>query len=118
MPEDASNLEYIIKVRVCVHRDRDVAKTKLKQVLTFYNLADHYRDMIAAMGFARESEHIREEYRRGGFKAAQAAVSTRFWRACPPSPRPLVRRCASAFSPTLRPAPRASSSPTSLRATM
>jgi len=73
--KNPANLEYVIKVRVCVNRDRDVAKAKLKQVLTFYNLADHYRDMIAHMGFEQESEHIREEYRRGGFKAAQAAVT-------------------------------------------
>jgi probable F420-dependent oxidoreductase len=74
---DPANLEYVIKVRACVDPDIEVAKTKLKQVLTFYNLADHYRDMIAQMGFGEESAHIRAEYQSGGFRAAQAAVSDR-----------------------------------------
>jgi probable F420-dependent oxidoreductase len=67
-------LEYIAKVRVSLHPDREVAKTKLKQSLAFYNIADHYRDMIARMGFSEESARIREEYQRSGFRAAQGAV--------------------------------------------
>jgi hypothetical protein len=58
-----------------VNPDRDKAVARLKQVLTFYNLADHYRDMIARMGFAEESARIREAYASGGFKAAQASVT-------------------------------------------
>ena len=72
---DPASVEYIFKVRVCVNADREKAQAKLRQVLTFYNLADHYRDLIAQMGFGAESQHIRDEYARGGFKAAQAAVS-------------------------------------------
>ena len=72
---DPSKLEYIIKVRVCMNPDIELARTKLKQVLTFYNLADHYRDMIAQMGFAEESSRIRTAYEQGGFKAAQAEVT-------------------------------------------
>jgi len=72
---DASTIDYVFKVRVCVNSDREKAEAKLRQVLTFYNLADHYRDLIAQMGFGAESQHIRDEYARGGFRAAQAAVS-------------------------------------------
>lgn len=72
---DPDRIEYCVKVRCAINPDREVAKRKLKQVLTFYNLADHYRDMVASMGFAAESERIRAEYQRGGFKAAMAAVT-------------------------------------------
>lgn len=71
---DPEKIEYVIKVRVCMNADRAKAKEKLRQVLTFYNLADHYSDMIARMGFAEENRAVREAYRTGGFRAAQAAV--------------------------------------------
>jgi len=74
---DPSQIEYIIKVRVVVNKDREVAKNKLRQVLTFYNLADHYKDMVVDMGFGEDNRTIQEAYRSGGFKAAQAAVSDR-----------------------------------------
>ena len=48
---DPDAIEYITKVRVSLNADPDVAKAKLKAVLAFYNLAPHYRDMIAGMGF-------------------------------------------------------------------
>ncbi|HZT08151.1 MAG TPA: LLM class flavin-dependent oxidoreductase [Chloroflexota bacterium] len=71
---DPSTLEYIAKVRVCLHPDRASAIAKLKAALAFYNIADFYRDLIGQMGFAQESAHIREAYRESGFRAAQAAV--------------------------------------------
>ncbi|MBI4491449.1 MAG: LLM class flavin-dependent oxidoreductase [Chloroflexi bacterium] len=74
---DPAQLEFIVKVRCCVNPDREVARRRLKQVLTFYNLADYYRDMIAQMGFAEDSARIREQYQSGGFKAAMAAVTDR-----------------------------------------
>jgi probable F420-dependent oxidoreductase len=74
---DPAAIEYVIKVRVVVNRDREVARAKLKQVLTFYNLADHYRDMVVEMGFGEDNRVIQEAYQSGGFKAAQAAVSDR-----------------------------------------
>jgi probable F420-dependent oxidoreductase len=74
---DPAAIEYVIKVRVVVNRDREVARAKLKQVLTFYNLADHYKDMVVEMGFGEDNRVIQEAYQSGGFKAAQAAVSDR-----------------------------------------
>lgn len=71
---DPDDLEYVAKVRVCLNADRSVAAGKFKQVLAFYNIAEFYRDMIAQMGFAEESAHIREEYQRAGFRAAIASV--------------------------------------------
>lgn len=71
---DPGAIEICIKVRVAMNDDREVARRKLKQVLTFYNLADHYKDMVAGMGFAEGSAAIRAAYASGGFKAAAAAV--------------------------------------------
>jgi alkanesulfonate monooxygenase SsuD/methylene tetrahydromethanopterin reductase-like flavin-dependent oxidoreductase (luciferase family) len=70
-PDD---IEYIAKVRISVHPDREMARAKLKPVLAFYNLAAHYQDMIADMGFDQESAAVREAYQSGGFRAAQGAV--------------------------------------------
>jgi alkanesulfonate monooxygenase SsuD/methylene tetrahydromethanopterin reductase-like flavin-dependent oxidoreductase (luciferase family) len=72
---DPNAIDYCVKVRVAMNPDRELARRRLKQVLTFYNLADHYRDMVAGMGFADDSAAIRAAYERGGFKAAAAAVS-------------------------------------------
>ena len=80
---DPSQIEYVIKVRVVVNKDRDVARNKLKQVLTFYNLADHYKDMVVDMGFGEENRQIQEAYKQGGFRAAQAAVSDRLLEGLP-----------------------------------
>ncbi len=71
---DPRAIEYCVKVRCAIDPDRELARRKLKQVLTFYNLADHYKDMVAGMGFAEGSATIREAYAKGGFKAAAAAV--------------------------------------------
>jgi alkanesulfonate monooxygenase SsuD/methylene tetrahydromethanopterin reductase-like flavin-dependent oxidoreductase (luciferase family) len=71
---DPDSIEYIAKVRICLSDDLDVAKAKLKSTLAFYNIADHYKDLIANMGFADESARIRETYQSGGFRAAQTAV--------------------------------------------
>lgn len=73
--KDPSSIEYVAKVRCTVNPDREEAVGRLKQVLTFYNLADYYRDMVAAMGFAEESARIRAAYQSGGFKAAMAEVT-------------------------------------------
>jgi 5,10-methylenetetrahydromethanopterin reductase len=72
---DPDQLDYAVKVRCSVNPDLKLAEGRLRQILTFYNLADHYRDMIAGMGFADESARIREQYEQGGFKAAMAAVT-------------------------------------------
>jgi 5,10-methylenetetrahydromethanopterin reductase len=71
---DPDSLEYIAKVRVCVNPDHTVARDRLKHVLAFYNLAEHYRDMIGHMGFEDESAKVRSAYREGGFRAAIASV--------------------------------------------
>lgn len=71
---DPSSVDICVKVRVAMNHDRELVKRKLKQVLTFYNISDHYKDMVADEGFAAEGAAIRAAYASGGFKAAAAAV--------------------------------------------
>jgi alkanesulfonate monooxygenase SsuD/methylene tetrahydromethanopterin reductase-like flavin-dependent oxidoreductase (luciferase family) len=67
---DPNKLEIIAKVRVSLNKDRAVARSKLRQVLTFYNIADHYKDMLIASGFEPEVMRIQETFKTSGFKAA------------------------------------------------
>jgi len=72
---DAAKMEIIAKVWVSLHPDRNVARSRLRQVLTFYNVADHYTEMLKAAGFEREITAIQQAFRSGGFKAAQAQIT-------------------------------------------
>jgi alkanesulfonate monooxygenase SsuD/methylene tetrahydromethanopterin reductase-like flavin-dependent oxidoreductase (luciferase family) len=72
---DPRAIEIVTKVRVSVNKDRAVARSKLKQVLTFYNIADHYKDMLTASGFEPEVTAVQEAFRQGGFKAAQEQIT-------------------------------------------
>ena len=72
---DPSKLEIIAKCRVSLNPDRKVARSRLRQVLTFYNLADHYSDMLRGLGFEAEVNSIQDAFQKGGFKAAMAALS-------------------------------------------
>ncbi len=76
--KDPNSVEIIAKVRVSVHKDQKKARSKLRQVLTFYHLAEYYRDMLRGMGFADEVGQIHEAFQRGGFKAAQEAITDEY----------------------------------------
>jgi probable F420-dependent oxidoreductase len=71
---DPRQISIIVKARVSLHPDRAVARSRLRQVLTFYNLADYYGEMLIELGFEPYVTAVREGYRRGGFKAAMAEV--------------------------------------------
>jgi alkanesulfonate monooxygenase SsuD/methylene tetrahydromethanopterin reductase-like flavin-dependent oxidoreductase (luciferase family) len=72
---DPSKIEIIAKSRVSLNPDRGLARAKLRQVLTFYNIADHYSDMLRGMGFETEVNAIHEAFQKGGFKAAMGALT-------------------------------------------
>src|SRR5437764_13736026 len=67
---DPDSIEIIAKVRVSLNPDRALARSKLRQVLTFYNIADHYKDMLIASGFEPEVMRIQDAFKAGGFKVA------------------------------------------------
>ena len=71
----SGEVQIITKVRVSVNPDRTKARAKLRQVLTFYNIADHYSDMLKASGFETEVNAVQAAFRQGGFKAAQETLT-------------------------------------------
>ncbi len=71
----ARDVQIIAKVRVSLNPDRAKARAGLRQVATFYNIADHYKDMLTASGFEAEVAAVQEAFQRGGFKAAQEALT-------------------------------------------
>lgn len=75
---DPAQIEIIAKCRVSLNPDRAKARSKLRQVLTFYNLADHYSDMLKGLGFEAEVHAIQSAFQSGGFKAAMAALTDEY----------------------------------------
>jgi alkanesulfonate monooxygenase SsuD/methylene tetrahydromethanopterin reductase-like flavin-dependent oxidoreductase (luciferase family) len=75
---DPSKLEIIAKVRVSMNSDRTKVRSKLRQVLTFYNIADHYKDMLRASGFEKEVDAVQEAFKSGGFKVASTKITDEY----------------------------------------
>jgi alkanesulfonate monooxygenase SsuD/methylene tetrahydromethanopterin reductase-like flavin-dependent oxidoreductase (luciferase family) len=88
---DPSKIEIIAKSRVSLNPDKQLARAKLRQVLTFYNIADHYSDMLRGMGFDREVSAIHEAFQKGGFKAAMGALTDEYMDKLPVVPASDVR---------------------------
>lgn len=72
---DPGKVEIIAKVWVSLHPDRAVARSPLRQMLTFYNIADHYGEMLKSAGFEKELSAVQNAFRQSGFKAAQAQIT-------------------------------------------
>jgi alkanesulfonate monooxygenase SsuD/methylene tetrahydromethanopterin reductase-like flavin-dependent oxidoreductase (luciferase family) len=72
---DPSKIEVIAKVRVSMNPERSVARSRLRQVLTFYNIADYYSNLLKASGFERDVEAVQAAFKQGGFKAAAAKLT-------------------------------------------
>lgn len=80
---DPRMLEIICKVRCSVAQDRRSAREALSHALTFYALADYYRDLLGRMGFGAEVEAMRVAWRKSGFHAARALVTDRLFNGLP-----------------------------------
>ena len=96
---DPSKLEIIAKVRVSLHPDRAMARSRLRQVLTFYNIADHYRDMLIASGFEPEVKAIQEAFKAGGFKAAATKMTDDYMDKLPVIPATSVKEIKERLKP-------------------
>ena len=72
---DPNKIDICAKVRCTLHPDRNVARTRLRQVLTFYNIADFYSDMLKASGFEPEVLRVQEAFKKGGFKAGLEQIT-------------------------------------------
>jgi len=96
---DPNKAEIMAKVRVSVHPDRAVARTKLRQVLTFYNIADHYSTMLKDCGFEREVTAVQEAFRANGFKAAIQALTDDYMDKLPVIPATSVEEVRDRLGP-------------------
>jgi alkanesulfonate monooxygenase SsuD/methylene tetrahydromethanopterin reductase-like flavin-dependent oxidoreductase (luciferase family) len=81
--KDPAVVEIICKVRCSVAHSYAAAREALSHALTYYALADYYRDLLARMGFAAEVEAMYAKWKSGGFHAARALVSDSLFRGLP-----------------------------------
>jgi len=81
--KDPSRLEVICKVRCSVAREPRLAREALSHALTFYALADYYRDLLGRMGFGAEVEAMRKAWKESGFHAARALITDRLFEGLP-----------------------------------
>ena len=96
---DPNALEILVKVRVSLNPDRVIARSKLKQVLTFYNIADHYKDMLIASGFEPEVLRIQEAFKTGGFKAASQFMTYEYMDKLPVIPGTSIKEIKERLQP-------------------
>lgn len=81
--KDPNSLEIICKIRCSVAQKFEQAREALSHTLTFYALADYYRDLLSRMGFAAEAEAMRSAWKSGGFHAARALITDRLFAGVP-----------------------------------
>ena len=81
--KDPSGLEIVCKVRCSVGHSYGAAREALGHALTYYALADYYRDLLTRMGFGEEVEGMRVAWRSGGFHAARKLITNRLFEGLP-----------------------------------
>ena len=81
--KDPDAMEIICKVRCSVAEDHAMARESLSRLLTYYALADYYRDLLSRMGFAAEVEAMRSAWQASGFHAARALITDRLFNGLP-----------------------------------
>ena len=81
--KDPSAVEIICKIRCAIAQNYEVAREALSHALTYYALADYYRDLLGRMGFAAEVDSMRAAWKSGGFHAARKFVTDRLFEGLP-----------------------------------
>ena len=81
--KDPSKMEIICKIRCSIAPNYGVAREALSHALTYYALADYYRELLGRMGFAEEVEAMRAAWKTGGFHAARTLISDRMFNSLP-----------------------------------
>lgn len=80
---DPGKFEVICKVRCSIAPTHAGAREALSHALTYYALADYYRNLLARMGFGPEVEAMRDAWRTGGFHAARRLITDRLFEGLP-----------------------------------
>lgn len=81
--KDPSTMEIICKIRCSIAPSYHVAREALGHALTYYALADYYRDLLGRMGFAAEVEAMRAAWKSGGFHAARKLITDQMFKSLP-----------------------------------
>jgi hypothetical protein len=76
-------MEIICKIRCSIAPSYGVAREALSHALTYYALADYYRDLLGRMGFAPEVEAMRAAWKSDGFHAARSLITDRLFQDLP-----------------------------------
>ena len=97
--KDPESLEFIVKVRCSVAKDHAAGREALSRVLTFYSLADFYKELLGRMGFAEEVDAMRAAWKTGGFHAARALISDRLFNSVPMIPATSVEEVRERLQP-------------------
>jgi alkanesulfonate monooxygenase SsuD/methylene tetrahydromethanopterin reductase-like flavin-dependent oxidoreductase (luciferase family) len=77
--KDPAAMQIICKIRCSIAETSAAARDALSHALTYYALADYYRDLLGRMGFAEEVEAMRSAWKTGGFHSARKLVSDRMF---------------------------------------
>lgn len=81
--KDPDQLEIICKIRCSIAHSYAVARDALSHALTYYALADYYRELLGRMGFGAEVEAMRAAWKSGGFHAARRLVTDEMFKSLP-----------------------------------
>jgi alkanesulfonate monooxygenase SsuD/methylene tetrahydromethanopterin reductase-like flavin-dependent oxidoreductase (luciferase family) len=81
--KDPAKLEIICKIRCSIAKTHGAAREALSHALTYYALADYYRELLTRMGFAAEVEAMRAAWKSGGFHSARALITDRLFNGLP-----------------------------------
>lgn len=81
--KDPAKQEVICKIRCSIAPNYNIARDALSHALTYYALADYYRNLLGRMGFAEEVETMRAAWKSGGFHAARRLITEQMFSALP-----------------------------------
>ena len=81
--KDPAAMEIICKIRCSVAQSYDIARDALSHALTYYALADYYRELLGRMGFAGEVEAMRAAWKSDGFHAARRLITDAMFNSLP-----------------------------------
>lgn len=81
--KDPTKLEIICKIRCSIAPTYGAARDALSHALTYYALADYYRDLLGRMGFQAEVEAMRAAWKSGGFHEARKLITDKLFNSLP-----------------------------------
>jgi alkanesulfonate monooxygenase SsuD/methylene tetrahydromethanopterin reductase-like flavin-dependent oxidoreductase (luciferase family) len=81
--KDPAAMEIVCKIRCSIAPTYEAAREALGHALTYYALADYYRDLLGRMGFGAEVEAMRAAWKSGGFHNARKLITDRLFQGLP-----------------------------------